>query len=966
MSLTTHLAPLLALALAAGHAVAGEAKKGQVPKGKEPPAATAPGKQPSPESKAERAERLAELYRRAEGFYAEERYREAQRLYARIALEEPNYRRVASRLKRIRALLKDEEERARQARLDSLLELADARFAAGDYEAAAKACETILAIDPANRRAQRRLAEAAGELEVRRRVTSIVAEESGERELLAQAKPAAAQARGPQRAAAAPGVPVTKPAPGVPVAKRAPGAAKAGESPPQQRAIGPGRNVAAQPIPGRQESKAADAEGRRALREAWDLCERAKLADDPRPLLHKALDLLAPITPTSDHSQRLKETAALVRRSIARRLAEGGRELGAEELKRARLHERYLAAEDLFRKERYEECVALTAEILKEDPGFALARQLSHEARMRVMETELAEKDLEHRLAVERQLAEFEELSVPPQKPTPVQRPPIDLSHPSYEVSSPELEEKLNQRVSVNLIEADLDYLLDLLFRSTGVNLIYKPEDVQGKTITIHVINYPLRQLLDYIARNHGLTFVTTPDGVLITTPDQPQLESFIIPLNYGLIDVEVPPPSGQVTGQNAAAQPIVPPATSNVEKLIANLPQLMDWPQGSFTYLDRKMNLLYVRTTREAYGEMVRLLEPVDQIPIQVLIKALFVEINADDFESSGVQLSFDGELRLGSIGGTRINLQSGDIFQFGADTPTQEAGTNPTLRLAGVTDEGTFEFILDALQRTGRARTLAAPNVICVNNSSAMISVTKTLVYIEDYEVDRADISGVSYGYPYPYTTAQQQQQAQYPYGRLSSEPVITPVFSEDEYTGFTLDVSPSVGRDTRYVTLVLNPRIREEVLPRLTFDLYLPATGGVQTTTPPTDEEGARQGLQKVTVERPVVAERALATQLTVADGSVVILGGLIQHKKSASVGKVPILGDIPLLGHLFSRKTYRDEKTNLLIFVQAEVVTPTGARYADSGQVQYAPAAQGGPIRVQEQGPPVVKPAQEPQP
>ncbi len=702
------------------------------------------------------------------------------------------------------------------------------------------------------------------------------------------------------------------------------------------------------------------------MRQAWDLCEQAKLAEDPRPLLHRALDLIAPITPTSEHSRRLKETAALLRRSIARRLAEGGRRLGPEELERARLYQRYLAAEDLFRKARYKECADLAAEILQEDPDFALARQLSHEARMKIMETELAEKDLEHRLAIERQLAEFEEMSVPPERPTPVERPAVDLSHPTYEVTSPELEEKLNQRVTVNLIEADLDYFLDLLFRSTGVNLIYKPEDVQGKTITIHVINYPLRQLLDYIARNHGLTFVTTPDGVLITTPDQPQLDSFIIPLNYGLIDVEVPPPSGQVAGQQAAVQPIVPPATSNVEKLIANLPQLMDWPQGSFTYLDRKMNLLYVRTTADAYRQLLRLLEPVDQIPIQVLIKTLFVEINADDFESAGIQLSFDGELRLATVGGTKINLQSGDILQFGAETPAQEAGQNPTLRLAGVTDEGTFEFILDALQRTGRARTLAAPNVICVNNSSAMISVTKTLIYIEDYEVDRADISGVSYGYPYPYTSTQQQQQQQYqyPYGRLSSEPVITPVFSEDEYTGFTLDVSPSVGRDTRYITLVLNPRIREEVLPRLTFDLYLPATGGVPTQTTPTDEQGAPLGLQKVTVERPVVAERALATQLTVADGSVVILGGLIQHKKSASVAKVPILGDIPLLGHLFSRKTFRDEKTNLLIFVQAEVVTPTGARFADSGKVSYTPTGPGAPVTVEEQRPPVVRPAPQP--
>ena len=981
------LAGLLALALGIGSLSAAESPKAPAPPPAAKPAEPAQPPAPAPEeTEAARRERLGKLYQSAEALYGQGRYREAQKLYAQIALEEPNYARVGARLDGIRKRLAEEDRRAREAQIERLLEVADAHFAAGRFEPAARACEAVLAIEPAHREAQRKLAECAGELDLRRRVTSIIAEPGAaapERRVLAQAKTALAEPPGPAPAPAAP------PEGAAPVVRSAKDLAPPPAPAKATHVVRPGENIeiieadapAAAPAPAARDD---DPEGRRLIKEAWDLCESAKLATDPSPVLHKALDTLAPITAISKHSERNKQTAAMLRTSISRRLAEGGRALSPEEAKRARLYQCYLQAEDLFRKRHYEECSQLTDQILAEDKTFTLARQLNQEARVRTQEEKMRDKDLEHRLAFDRRMAEVEDMSVPNDPATPVERPPIDLTRPTFEITSPELEEKLNQRVSVNLIDADLDYFLDLLFRSTGVNIIYNPEVVQGKTITVHITNYPLRQLLDYIAKNHGLSFTTTRDGVLITTPDQPLLESFIIALNYGLIDVDEPAPSGPVAQQGGAAPPLPPPASSNLEKLVGQLPQLCDWPQGSFTYLERKMNLLYVRTTRDTYREVVRLLDPVDQIPIQVLIKTLFMEISLDDFDTLGVQLELKAkDINLGHLGNATTKLLQGKILQFGGDQISQDANTNATLRLAGVYKGAEFDFILDALQRSSKARTLSAPNVICVNNSTATISVTKTLVYIEDYEVDRADISGTSYG-SNPYYYQQQQvvpgQTAQTPYyPPLSSEPIITPVFAEDEYTGFTLDVYVSVGKDTRYVTLTLNPRIREEAGDRLKFDLYLPATGGVQPTTgTPTGttpgvvgavanavtgtDNNVSSGLQRVQIERPIIDERSLSTKLTVADGSVVALGGLIQQKRAEATSKVPILGDIPILGYFFSNRSYRDTKTNLLIFVQAELITPTGARYNDSGHIdEAAGAAQGEHIAVHEGAAPVVAPA-----
>jgi len=941
------LAALLATILSIGQLRAGAAKP-TTPATPKPPAAR------KAESPQQRSARLGDLYERAEALYRQRQYRDAQKLYAQIALEQPGYRRVAARIRSIRDRLHDGERRQREARIATLLDDADKHFAAGNYEPAAKAAEQVLAIDPKSPRARRRLAECAGELELHRRMFSIfeVAEPAqGERRVVAQAP--SALTRKPTAPPPAPA------AGGAPVVRAATHDAKA---PPANttRIVRPGENVEttrppARPGPTPQPPAAPDPAGARLLSQAWDLYQSAKLADDPRPVLRKAMDTLAPITPISGHSQHTKDTAAMLRNSIARRLAQGGRALTAEEAQQARLYGRYLDAEQHYRKKRYGECAAVCREILEQDRSFVMARRLHTQARMKQQQHEFEEKNLEQTLMMERRFADIEDASVPPDDLPPVGRPPIDLERPRYEVASPELEEKLNQRVSVNLIQADLDYFLDLLFRSTGVNIIYNPEVVEGKTITVHVANYPLRQLLDYIARNHGLMFATTRDGVLITTPEEPRLETFVIPLHYGLVDVTVAPESAAVAGQGSASPPIDPPDSSNVEQLVEQFPQLIDWPDGSFTYLDRKMNLLYVRTTREVYQQVLDMLEPIDQIPHQVLIKTLFVEIDLEEFESFGISTTLSDVLKLGKLGRTKLQINQGEVFKF----PTEQLPglTTPdsgmTLGLTGVLDEPQFEIVLDALQRTGKARTLAAPNVICINNCTARISVTKDLIYVEDYEVDRSDISGTTYGNPWNYNQQQQQTGGNYP---LSSEPIIIPVFAEGEDTGFTLDVAPSIGKDSRYIAMMLNPRIREEIPPRLSFELVFPVTS-IQSADDAEDMQP-----QTATVERPIIGERSVSTKLTVADGAIVVLGGLIQQKKIQVRSKVPILSDIPIIGQFIGRDTYRDKKTNLLIFVEAELITPTGARYTDSGRIDAVRAAEeAARIELEDSAaPPVVRP------
>jgi general secretion pathway protein D len=66
------------------------------------------------------------------------------------------------------------------------------------------------------------------------------------------------------------------------------------------------------------------------------------------------------------------------------------------------------------------------------------------------------------------------------------------------------------------------------------------------------------------------------------------------------------------------------------------------------------------------------------------------------------------------------------------------------------------------------------------------------------------------------------------------------------------------------------------------------------------------------------------RAIETNVLVDDGAIVVLGGLVQDNVTNSTEKVPVLGDIPLIGGLFRFETRRQQKTNLMVFLRPFIV------------------------------------------
>ena len=77
-------------------------------------------------------------------------------------------------------------------------------------------------------------------------------------------------------------------------------------------------------------------------------------------------------------------------------------------------------------------------------------------------------------------------------------------------------------------------------------------------------------------------------------------------------------------------------------------------------------------------------------------------------------------------------------------------------------------------------------------------------------------------------------------------------------------------------------------------------------------------------------PIIDERTTNTTMVIDSGATVVLGGLIRNDTVVVEKKTPLLGDIPLLGRAFRHKYSQDQKKNLLIFITAYLLSPSGEK------------------------------------
>ncbi|MBN2163008.1 MAG: hypothetical protein JXR25_00870 [Pontiellaceae bacterium] len=230
---------------------------------------------------------------------------------------------------------------------------------------------------------------------------------------------------------------------------------------------------------------------------------------------------------------------------------------------------------------------------------------------------------------------------------------------------------------------------------------------------------------------------------------------------------------------------------------------------------------------------------------------------------------------------------------------------GGNPASMLFS---DGTLDLQINAMEQNGTADILSCPKVTTQSGYEAVIRVTEIHRYPQDWDVE----------------TGQR------------TAPVVKPQDWEDFDLGVVLRVTPEVDTENNTIKLELNPEIRTFK----GFDGYHVADNAYDAGT--TYNEEVRGDGTELFAEMPFFETRSVQTRVTVADGSTVMMGGLVDETTETFRDQVPILGDIPYIGRLFRTEGSRSSKKNLVIFVKATQVDEMGMTRVDREMARKAAA------------------------
>ncbi len=297
----------------------------------------------------------------------------------------------------------------------------------------------------------------------------------------------------------------------------------------------------------------------------------------------------------------------------------------------------------------------------------------------------------------------------------------------------------------------------------------------------------------------------------------------------------------------------------------------------GGFVQADPSSNSLIITAPEPLYRQLRAVIDQLDSRRAQVYIESLIVEVNPSATGDFGIQWDVIGKQGNTYIPAAGTNFgTSGNIISGTAQGATTVIGA-----LAGIGTGGNIGVIRNfgstfgiaaiarALQTQADTNILSTPNLVTLDNEEARIVVGQNV----------------------PFVTGQYTNT-----GTGTSSPFQT---IERKDVGTTLKIKPQIGADGTV---------------RMTIYQESSSIGDVATGT-------ANAG--------PTTNKRSIESTITVDDGQIIVLGGLIEDNYTTNRAKVPLLGDIPYLGALFRSESRSRKRTNLMVFLRPTVMRDQSA-------------------------------------
>jgi general secretion pathway protein D len=287
---------------------------------------------------------------------------------------------------------------------------------------------------------------------------------------------------------------------------------------------------------------------------------------------------------------------------------------------------------------------------------------------------------------------------------------------------------------------------------------------------------------------------------------------------------------------------------------------------QNAIIQADEETNALIITADQNTVKNLKAVIRQLDIRRAQVLIEAIIAEITSTNDKEIGVGLAVDGTNKDGSALPVGVSNFAGVgellIAALGDTVPT----TLPSGLSFGIGGENSsgvrYGALLRALQTDQNTNILSTPNIVTLDNEEAELIVGQNLPFVT------GSFTGTGSTDPNnPFQTIERQD------------------------VGLTLKVTPQINEgDT--VQLVIEQE--------------------TSSVIPGTVELGI------------ATRKRSIKTTVLVDDGGILILGGLIQEEVTDTESKVPLLGDIPIIGFLFRSQSTTKSKQNLMVFLRPSIL------------------------------------------
>ncbi|MFI8744081.1 type II secretion system secretin GspD [Pseudomonas sp. NPDC077186] len=304
--------------------------------------------------------------------------------------------------------------------------------------------------------------------------------------------------------------------------------------------------------------------------------------------------------------------------------------------------------------------------------------------------------------------------------------------------------------------------------------------------------------------------------------------------------------------------------------------------PSNILIRADESLNALVLLAEPDLVATLEDIVRQLDIPRAQVMVEAAIVEISGDITDALGVQWAVDarsGSGGTGGLGGVNFSgtgLSVGTVLQILQSGEVPENTTLPDGAIIGIGSDN-FGALITALSANSKSNLLSTPSLLTLDNQKAEILVGQNVPFqTGSYTTDASGANN-------PFTTIERQD------------------------IGVTLKVTPHINEGA-----TLRLEIEQEI------SSIAPSTG-----------------LNAQAVDL-VTNKRSIKSTILADDGQVIVLGGLIQDDVTEAVSKVPLLGDIPLLGGLFRSTRESHIKRNLMVFLRPTVVRDGAGLAALSGK------------------------------